>query len=155
MMNKHKQYVEKAKKEFQTIDHLIYMTYPLVKDKKLLIAITMGLFEVVKSCMGALLEKERLERNIMTLPINFNSRFFLFREKCAEKYGIKDDMLKLISELNKVVEEQNENSNGFMGEEELVICNEGYTNLKTLDINLLKDYATKIRKFLEVVKQID
>ena len=64
-------------------------------------------------------------------------------------------MLKLISELNKVVEEQNENSNGFMGEEELVICNEGYTNLKTLDINLLKDYATKIRKFLEVVKQID
>jgi len=147
--------MEKAKKEFQTTDHLIYMTYPLVKDKKLLIVITMGLFEVVKSCMGVLLEKERLERNIMTLPMNFNSRFFLFREKCAEKYGIKDEMLKLISELNKLIEEQNENSNRFMGEEELVICNEGYTNLKTLDINLLKDYATKIRKFLEVVKQID
>ena len=57
---------EDARKRLQVADHLLTITYPLVKDAKLLLTISENLYYCVENAMNALLEHEKLFKKDVT-----------------------------------------------------------------------------------------
>lgn len=153
-MEDYRVYINDATRHFKTADHLIYMTYPLVNDKKLLITITQSLFTISQCIVNAVLEYERMHKRIAILPTNFESRLVVFRNKCAKNYNIDLESIKMIEELHELVNDHKESAVEFTRNEQLVICDDGFENMKTVDIKRLKNHLIKIRSLLTIVNNI-
>ena len=141
--------INEAIKYYQTSDHLIYMTYPVVNDSKLMITIVQNMFKCVKICVGVIVEKEG-----KSLPESFNSRLDFFKKKCVEKHNINEETLKMVEEIHKIFNECEDSSVEFSRGTNLVICNEGYSNIRAVNISQLKNHLVQLKNLLERAKSI-
>ena len=56
--------INKANQSFKVADHIAYVTYPLVKDNKLIITVTENLAESLTKAIESLLFYERMYKRI-------------------------------------------------------------------------------------------
>ena len=120
-------YLEKSEKIIRTIDHLVYVTFPLIKDKRLLLKILLEEKEAVINCINSVLQYEYLHKRI-SLHEDSTENFIIFREKCAPKYSISREEINLISELFALVKVHNESDFEFYRREKVIMLS---GNLKT------------------------
>ena len=80
-MEKFQELRDAANKKLQLADHILTMTYPIVKDPKLLLSVVENLFLAFSYGIGSVLHYERLFKRIPPFPDNFASKFELFRDK--------------------------------------------------------------------------
>jgi len=144
-MEKFFENLEKAEKTLQIASHLVYVTYPLIKDKKLLIKILLEIKKAVASCMNAVLQYEYLYNRVRLYSqpqLNFKS----FLERCCPRYGISEIEVKQIKKLFEIAEKHKNSPFEFVKDEKVVILSD---NLKAETISL-----EKIKEFLELSKKI-
>ena len=143
-----------ANSAFRTADHLAYVSYPLLKDKRLLLAITQNLYLAGVKCMDALLYYERLYKRLNILPADFDSRFHLFSREVAPRMKLKPGAVKVIKDLHMLSKQHKDSPIEFFRRDKIVMCSEDYSSVKTIDIELLKNYIVDMRNFLEVVNKL-
>ena len=80
--------VARANKHLHTADHLTYVTYPLLKDVKLVFAVIENLHTAYVCAMDAFLTYERLYKRIMAVPDDYKSRLDIFKTKIVKKKDI-------------------------------------------------------------------
>lgn len=153
-MEQFRRILEGANKAFRTADHLAYVSYPLLKDKRLLLAITQNLYLAGVKGMDALLYYERLYKRLNILPMEYNSRMQIFKNAVASRHRIKDNVIKTIHNLHLLNKQHKESPIEFLRKDKLVICADDYSSVRTIDIDLLKGYISEIRALLEVVKNL-
>ena len=146
--------LKESNTSFSTADHLTYVTYPLIKETKLSITIIENLYLSVNKAMDAIIYYDRLYKRINPVAENFNSRFDVFKTKCARRYNIDEKYIKLIKELRNIVVSHKDSPMEFVRRDKFVICSESYTSIKTIDINKLKEYIILTRLFLEKINSI-
>ena len=73
--------LSEANRAFKTADHLTYVTYPLVQETKLLIAIVENLYSALIKSIEAILEYDQLYKRISLLPQDPQSRLEIFKTK--------------------------------------------------------------------------
>ncbi len=139
---------------FRTADHLAYVSYPLLKDKRLLLAIVQNLYLAGAKCMEALLRYERLYKRISVIPEDFNSRLSIIEKDLAKNANIGIKTLNSIRELDFLSKHHRDSPTEFYRRDKLVICSEGFADIRTVDIELLKEHTSNLRKFLEVLKRL-
>lgn len=144
-MEKFLEYIQEAEKIIYTIDHMTYITFPLIKDKRLLLKILMETKTAITNCINAILQYEYIYKRI-TLYKNSKTNFETFTEKCAPRYNITKEEIKSISELFDFIQEYKESPMEFIKDEKIVILSE---NLKTKTIAL-----EKVKSFLYLAKNI-
>ena len=152
-MEKFRQLVQEANKAFETADHLAYMTYPIVKDIKLIIIIVENLYNALEKAMDAVLYYDRLYKRINDLPKEFNLRFDIFKRKSAPRYGISEENIFLINEIRSIVEQRKKSPIEFIRKDKLVIASNNF-KVKTVDINKIKEYVLKTKSFIEKLNEI-
>jgi hypothetical protein len=113
------------------------MTYPLVKDVKLIVTIAENLHQALVTAMDAILYYDRLYKRISQLPENFNSRFDIFKRSCVPRYNIERDHLVIINDLRQ-----------------LVICNNKYRKMKVITIEKMKGYLVQSKSFMEKINNV-
>ncbi len=145
---------QKANRLFQTADHLTYMVYPMIKDNKLLMAIVKDLNDANKCAIDIIIDNERRQKRIKALPDNFHTKLVAFRQHCAARYGVGDDIIQSISELREIVEEHNKSVMEFSRKDKFLIFSEGYEKMKTIEFSKLKNHLSKTRKLVEVINSI-
>ncbi len=146
-----------ANKLFKTADHLTYMTYPLVKDERLIITIMENLAEAMAIGMNALLERESALGKIKKVPIEFKDRFEIFKNECAKRYNFNLGHLELLKDLN-VLQDLRKNSsfefsrNGYyvLAEKDFRTRKLTYQMIKN-DLNLSKGFFEKINSIMKNV----
>ncbi|MDP2628864.1 MAG: hypothetical protein Q8P15_03125 [Nanoarchaeota archaeon] len=150
MVEKFQEFFWKAEKKIQTLDHLVYVTYPLVKDKKLLLKILVEIKEAVVFCINSVLQYEYLHKQI-SLSKDSKENFKIFREKCSVKYKITEKEIDLITELFNLVQKHKESNFEFVRKEKIVILSE---NMKTelVTIEKIKDFLLLSKNILKKVK---
>jgi|SRR3989344_760653 len=153
-MNQFRNLVEGAYNSFRTADHLAYVSYPLLKDKRLLLVITQNLYMAGVKCVDALLYYERLYKRLNIVPAEFNSRMQIFRKIVAPRYKINESVVNIVNDLHLLGKQHKESPIEFFRKDKLVICSDGYSSIKTVDIELLKSYISEMRNFLGVVKNL-
>ena len=143
----------KAKKSVQLADHMAFMTYKVVKDPKLLVAILENVFLALTNSMTSLLHYERMFKRIPPFPENFESKFIIFKENCVKKYSIDKQSLSLMREVKDILYEHKASPVEFTRNDQFVICSDNY-KMKTISLNKIKDYVSRAKLFVAEIDSI-
>lgn len=146
--------VQEMNRYFNTADHLLYVTYPLVKDNKIIITIVENLNHSLIKAIEAILYYDRLYKRISPYPENLSSKLDVFKTKCAPRYNFNREYIILIEDINEIVEEHRRSTIEFIKKDKFVICGNSYSKNKTIDINKLKNYVNGAKPFIQKVNEI-
>ena len=152
-MEKFTTYVAEANKAFNTADHLIYVTYPVLRDNKLLAIALEHLHTALLRGMAALLYYDVSYKRISVFPSEFTSQFRLFKESSAKRYGIGEDLCLVISDVAEMVQQRRQSPIEFSRKDTYVIASPTY-KLRTLTIEKMKKYLGTTKTFMERVNHV-
>ncbi len=144
-MEKFLENIQEAEKNIRTLDHIIYVTFPLIKDKRLLLKVVQEIKGVITNCITSILQYEYLYKRV-GLYKDSKENFKTFTEKCAPRYDINKNEIKLFMELFDFVEKHKESPFEFVKDEKIVILSE---NSKPTILSL-----EKAKEFLILSKDI-
>ncbi len=151
-MEKFLEKIEEAEKTIQTADHIIYVTFPLIKDKRLLLKVIQEIKTAISNCISSILHYEYLYKRI-TLYKDSKINFKTFTEKCSPRYQISKEEIKLILELFDFVEKHKESPFEFIREEKVVILSENMKP-KTLTIEKTKEFLILAKNILRKTRDV-
>jgi hypothetical protein len=141
-----KNLVLEANKHLRLADHMTYVTYPMLKDTKILISILDNLKKSLNKALDAYLYYERLYKRISFSPKDFTTKIDVFQRSAAIRYNLKQ-YPQLIKEINFIIKKHKESPVEFSKGDKLVICNGNY-KMKILQIKDVKDYLSKAKPFI-------
>nr|MCK4929743.1 hypothetical protein [Nanoarchaeota archaeon] len=144
---------DKALQKIKVADHMLFMTYPLVKDPRLLLSIIENIFASLDYGVSALLQHERLFKRIPAFHDTFPSRFDMFKNKMIPRYKINPTYAKLIIDVRGIISEHKKSPVEFARKDKFIICSPSYS-LKTIDINLVKKYIFETKIFVDNINKI-
>lgn len=144
-MEKFLENLQEAQKTIQIIDHMIYITFPLIKDKKILTKILTETKSAITNCINSILQYEYLYKRV-NLYKDAKTNFRIFIKKCCPYYQITQKEIDSIIELFELVEKHEQSTVEFLKNEKVVILSE---NLKTETITI-----EKIKEFFNLSKEI-
>lgn len=152
-MEKFQEARDKARKKLKVADHMITMTYPLVRDTRLLIAVMENLFLALTNSMASVLYYERLFKRIPPFHDNFDSKFNMFRAKIVPRYKIDTSHIHMLNEIKDIIIQHKKSPVEFTRKDMFVIASNTY-NLKTISVDQIKKYIAKSKMFLEEMEGI-
>ncbi|MBU1204740.1 MAG: hypothetical protein KKA61_00880 [Nanoarchaeota archaeon] len=152
-MEQFQEAIEKANQKLKIADHMIFMTYPLVRDNRLLLSIIQNIFLALANAMSSILYYERLFKKIPSFNDNFDSKFTIFRTKCVDRLNIDKKYIKLISEIKDIIVEHRKSPVEFERNNKFVICSSTY-RMRTISIDEIKKYITETRMFIQEANNI-
>jgi len=144
-MEKFLEYLDEAEKIIKTVDHMVYVTFPLLRAKNILLKVISEIKRAITSCINSILYYEYINKKIK-LYKRHETNFRIFSESCALRYRITKEEIKLILELFNLVEKSKQSSMEFIKDEKIVILSE---NMKTEVISM-----EKIKIFLNLAKNL-
>lgn len=140
-----------AESIIKKIDHMLYVTYPLVKDKKILLKILVEAKMAIVKCINYILQYEYLYKRIrLTKDPKENMR--IFKVKCAQKYNITVEQTKLISRLFGLVDMHKKSPLEFQKQEKIVILSET-SKPEVVDIETIKQFLELSKNILNEIKE--
>ena len=152
-MEKFQEAREKAERSIRVADHMLFVTYPLIQDDKLLISILENVFLAMSQSMASVLYYERLFKRVHPFHDNFESKYTLFKEKIAPRYKIERKYLKLMRTVHEIILEHRKSPMEFTRRGKFVICSGDYQT-KTISFDDLKDFVRTAKVFLTLNKRI-
>ncbi len=141
---------KEAAKSFTTADHLVYVTLPLLKEDKLLLAITQNLHNALTKSVLALLTYEQLKKMIKEIPKDSQAQFELFESKIASKHKIPKETILVIKEVQEIMKKHEKSPVEFVRNRKYVVCDDKY-RMKTLDQERVKHFIFLTRPLLTLV----
>ncbi|MDK2849555.1 MAG: hypothetical protein PWP03_63 [Candidatus Woesearchaeota archaeon] len=149
-------YIEKldlAKKSLETADHILYVSYPLIKEPKLLLSAVESLYKCLEAAMEALLEFEYFYKRIPYYGNSFDSKFYMFKTQVSARYHIDRNFLLIFSELREILDWHNKTTLELRKDDKFMIFLSDY-RVKTLTLNKVKEYLTFTKNFIRKIEQI-
>lgn len=143
----------KAIKNLNVADHMISMSYPLLRDNKLLLASLENLFLSLTNAMASILYYERLFKRVPPFPENFESKFSLFKKYCVPRYNIDNEHVRLIAEIKELILEHHKSPIEFSRGNKFVICTDDY-RIKSISPETIKGYVSKAKIFIDYIIHI-
>jgi len=144
-MQKFLENLEEAETIIKTADHLTYVTFPVVRDQKLLLKIILELKKGIANCINSILQYEYICKKI-SLSKNPETNFKTFVEKSSKHYKITGDEIKKILELFDIVKKHQTSSMEVAKESKFIMLSE---NMQPTEINL-----EKTKEFTALAKSI-
>ncbi|MBT3395478.1 hypothetical protein HOA59_02715 [archaeon] len=158
-MEKFRNLVVEANKHYKLADHMTYVSYNLIKELKILLNIIDNLNKSMERGVEALLYLDYLYKRIDRYPDNFDERLELFKRKSMARYKISPEHILLMRELSEIVMQHKKSPMEFVRDGKYVICSNGYSNMKTLDVDEVKSYVLKAKVFIlrlnNILKEYD
>lgn len=134
-------------------DHMFYVTYPLIKDAKLIITMAENISRGMIKAMDAVLMYERLYKRISLYPEDFKVKMDIFKDNIARRYSINKEHVVLIQDLKKFLEEREKSGVEFVKNDKYVLFNRKQ-EVKSLGIDKLKQNLNMSKDFLKKINGI-
>jgi len=152
-MEKYEELRDIARKKLQVADHMLTMTYPLIKDPKLLLAVMENIFLALTNSIGALLYYERIYKRVPPFQDTFVSKFNVFNQKCAKRYQINPEYLLMMRDIKDIILQHKKSPVEFTRNDSFIICSDNY-QMKTISLEKIKNYILKSRLFIQQIDSI-
>jgi hypothetical protein len=152
-MEKFQELRDAANKKLQLADHILTMTYPTVKDPRLLLSSIENLFLAFSYSMSSLLHYERLFKRIPPFSDNFTSKFEMFKTQCSYRYKIDPEYSKIIQDIKEIIIAHKESPMEFSRDSNLIICSQDYRT-KIISPDIIDNYVQKAKLFIKNVSTI-
>jgi len=144
---------DNAVRKLNIADHMLTMTYPLVQDPKLLLAVLKNIFSAMENAMSSVLHYERLFKRIPQFQESFESKLTLFKSRVQPKYSINGEYIKILYELREIIVEHKHSPVEFARKDKFVICSDNY-KMKTISVPEIKNYIAKAKTFIQATNFI-
>jgi len=141
----------KAEKRLKIADHILHVTYPMIKDVKLLLSVIDNLFLASANAITSLLVYEKFRKNIDNFKDNFDSKFKIFKNI---DYGFDAINLKTNKDIREIVEQHRKSSIDFRRKSEFIIITDDFYSHQTINEKIVKKYLKIIKDFIRDVKII-
>lgn len=152
------EYRDKARSNIRVADHMLTMTYPLVKDPKILVAVLENIFMALTNSMASVLYYERALKRIPPFHDNFQSKYSMFKAKIVPRYKIDLSVVRFIVEIKELVQDHKESAVEFSRKGKFVITDSEY-RMRALGEKELKSYLAKaktaVHELLQLVSKND
>ncbi len=150
-MTKFLEYLHEAQKIVSVIDHIYYVSFQLIKDRRMLIKILVESKKAIAHCINAILQYEYLfTRIVLYQDANLNMRSF--EKRCATLYEISESEIKKIRELFEIVKHYNNSSFEFKRDEKIVILTDSMVSV-VLTQEKIKEFLILSKNILEKTKK--
>ena len=146
------EYQEKSKNSIILADHMLSVTYNLVRDHKLLFGVLENTFLSVSYAMSSVLHYEKLFKRIPHFEDSFDERFNAFKEVAA-RYNISIEFIMLIVDLKNLIAIHKESSVEFHKGDKIIMCSENY-KMNMISIEDIKKYVFKAKLFIQETTNI-
>ncbi len=144
-MQKFIENLEEAERINSSLNHLVYVTFPVVKDKKMLLKVIVEVKTSITKTINSILHYEFIYKKIR-LSENQQKNFQTFVENCAPRYKITSIEISKIKELFDLIEKHHESSMEFTRGEKVVILS---PEMKQRAISL-----EQTKEYLELAKTL-
>ena len=146
-MKKFESLVLEANKKLKLADHMLYVTYPLIKDKKLLIYIMENIDKSIKKAIEAYIRYDQIYKRVKSDPDSFPAKLILLSKISAQRYGFGESLFEFIEEIDDLIKKIKESPMEFVKGNKFVIC---YNNYKTkiLTKDYVRDSILKAKPFI-------
>ncbi len=152
-LERHAILLQQARKEIELADHLLYVTYPIIKEMKFLISISEHISKAAFAAMEGLLEFERHYKRLEPFSRNFGMMLSTYRQKVEPFYGFDPKFYSLLKKLNEI-RKLGANANvAFRRGERYVLANTDF-KLTTIDVESIKRYNNIAKRFVEKAERI-
>jgi len=145
-MEKFQENLAQAIKNLQIADHMAYVTYPLVNDRRLLLKIFDEIYKSIIGCINAILNYEYLYKRIRLYKEN-NSNMQTFMTKCAKNYELTNEQIKKIKEILELNKQHKQSAMEFIKKDKIVILSDNL-GTQTIDIQKIKIYLLLAKELL-------
>jgi len=144
-MEKYIESLDTAARAIQIADHMAYITFPLVKEKRLLLKILTELSSSLISIINAILQYEYSQKRIQ-LYKDARENFNTFRH-LAPGYNINQEQLKIIIEIISLAEKHQKSPFEFVKDDKVIIMADGMKSY-TITIEKIKAYIIAAKDFM-------
>ena len=149
-MDEFQKHLKEAIKNIRIADHMTYVTFPLVNEKRLLLKIFDEIYKAIVNCIYSLLYYEHLIRKL-NIYENLNNDLESFF-KIAKNYNVSNRQLKKINEIIELNKKHSQSVMEFVKKEKVVMMS---NSLKTefIDLITLKEYLLLAKEFLMILSK--
>ena len=152
-MENYHELINKAQKEIDSSDHLLFVTYNIVKDSKFVFSVTNQLIDAVKYALEALLEFERKSKLIEPYPKQFNFMVETFKKKVAERREFEEKTLTFLNKLVTMEQTIETSSLHFRRGDTYVLADEDF-GTQSIELQTIKSYFSSAQEFVTKVGDI-
>jgi len=152
-MEKFDECLDLAKNKHKISDHMINVTYPLLRDNKLLVASMENTFLAFTNAMTAILHFERFYKNIPPFNKTFASKFFLYSRIVQEKFGLNKEYAKMMKEIKDIIVEHKNSPVEFSRKDKYIICSDKYHTM-VLTYPKIREFTDKAKFFIQEIDTI-
>ena len=143
----------RAKQELKMADHITYVTYPIIKDKRLFRSILEHLTNNSHLIIKAYLEYECYLKNLTSVPGDDRFALGLFLEKYSSLFGLSAEEKRLLSELftmKNVI--KSAKSSDFERGDKFFMISPTYKILG-IEIRSIKNYLNTLKKLNDSIEK--
>jgi len=141
-----------AIKSLQTADRMLTMTYPLVKDEKLLVAVLDNIYLAASGAINAILENQREQKKIPPYQKDLDSKMNMMRLKVCEELKIDPKELTFIEYLKELVKAQRNSNVKFSRNDQRVFLKD--EQIKTLSKLRLETHIQKAKNLVTIAERV-
>src|SRR3989338_3936692 len=152
-LERHAILLNQAKKEIELADHLLYVTYPMIKEMKFLISISEHISKAAFAAMEALLDFEHKYKRIEAFSRNHSMMISTYKQKVEQFYGLDPKFCILLKKLNEIRKLSTNTNVAFRRGEKYVLASSDF-KLTTIDFESIKRYNNITKRFVETVESI-
>jgi len=145
-MEKFQELREKAVKSVKVADHMLGVSYPLLKDPKILVSIANNMLLAVDYALTSVLEHEKIFKRIQNYPDNVEGRLALVKQRALKGSDVKN--YDVVNDLVLIAKSHNASAVEFHRQDKFVIASDSY-ELRTLTEKELKEHLVKVRGIVE------
>ncbi len=151
MQEKFQENLKEAIRALQIADHMTYVTFPLIKEQRLILKIFDEIYKSIIGCINAILNYEYLYKRIKLYRDN-NDNMQTFIDKCAKNYTLNNEQIKKIKEILDLNKKHKQSAMEFVKKDKVVILSD---SLKTqvLTIQIIKQYLLLAKELLMKVNE--
>jgi hypothetical protein len=133
---------------------MLSMTFPLVQEPQLLMAVAENIYAAVELCLDALLERERSRRQIPAYHTGFEGKLDVFGKVLVPRYGLKTEYIEYMRTLKNLIRAHDESAVEFSRKDALVICSDRY-DISTISAKDLQSFVNKAKLFIHDTNKVN
>lgn len=149
----YKQLIQQSKKEIELADHLIYITYPLIKELKFLLSIAEHVTRAAELALEALLTFEREYKRIEPFAKSFAVMIDVFHPEVQKRYDFGQEHVRLLKKLAELKQHNQDSIMRFRRKDKYILTTAQY-NTQELDLDKVKRLCEATKNFIEKVEKV-
>ena len=150
-MEKFADLLNKAEQSLRTADHMVYITYPLLKENRLLKKILEEIHKGTANVVSAILNYEYTFKRI-ELHNQADINFEIFRRR-ASRFDIKPEEVEIIYTIFSLMEKHKESTFEFSRKDKFVMMSNNL-HTESVDLEQLKKYLNLTKVILKKTRSL-